>query len=364
MSRAELSVATGLTKPAVSSIVEALISDGYISEREDARSGAPGRRPIALEVDTSHHFIISISWGRSSVIAALINLDGVVVESKSSDVSSIDTVTAVIRQFRMRADDDGMNILGICVILPALILSEPVLIHSTVIEGLSNGGHREIAAIKEAAGDIPVGFFNDTACMSYEYKNEAGSDWLYVNISDGIGAVAYHGGLMFKGAGGAGLQFGHFSVDRNGPECSCGNKGCLELMVGGLAFAWRYREFGFDAPLSFDELSLHIEKKDPRAMSLVAKFADEFAFALSSLIVMHSPEEIYLGGRARLFGQPFLSMVRSNLLRCGFREFNHRVSVYFTREEKPDAIYTGAARYFIDSYHSFLNPHRNETYFG
>jgi predicted NBD/HSP70 family sugar kinase len=33
-----------------------------------------------------------------------------------------------------------------------------------------------------------------------------------------------------------GLLGGHISIDRNGPECPCGNKGCLELYCSATAF--------------------------------------------------------------------------------------------------------------------------------
>ena len=90
VSRADLSVATSITKPAVSSIVEYLISGRYIREREDLGYSAPGRRPISLEVDDSYHVIASIHWERNFIAALIIDLDGGIVEKKVSSESGLE----------------------------------------------------------------------------------------------------------------------------------------------------------------------------------------------------------------------------------------------------------------------------------
>ena len=41
-------------------------------------------------------------------------------------------------------------------------------------------------------------------------------------------------------------QFGHYSIDRNGPECPCGNRGCLERIVGENALGERAAACGLD----------------------------------------------------------------------------------------------------------------------
>lgn len=367
VSRADLSVATSITKPAVSSIVEYLISGRYIREREDLGYSAPGRRPISLEVDDSYHVIASIHWERNFIAALIIDLDGGIVEKKVSSESGLEDVLALISWTVATSVEKGMNLLGVCIILPALILSSPVLIYSTVLSGFSKDGRKEIEAIKEKVGKIPVCFVNDTACNAYEYKVEASirsKDWLYVNVSNGIGAVAFHDGAMFRGAGGEGLQLGHFSIDRSGPPCPCGNRGCLELMVGGLALGRRYGEFGFSSALDFDSLARYLEDNDERAINLVDTFASEFAFALSSLSVMHNPAGIYIGGEAYKMGDRFLSVVVSRLKECSFMEFTKHLDIRFVGKERKESVHLGAVRYFFDKHYSFQNLMDTTVFFG
>jgi glucokinase len=48
-----------------------------------------------------------------------------------------------------------------------------------------------------------------------------------VIVDRGIGSGLYLNGQLYRGAGYAG-ELGHLSIDRQGPLCGCGSRGCLE----------------------------------------------------------------------------------------------------------------------------------------
>ena len=55
----------------------------------------------------------------------------------------------------------------------------------------------------------------------------------------GVGGGIYVDGALFRGAHGFGGEFGHITVDPEGPRCNCGSSGCLETFVGQEAIARR-----------------------------------------------------------------------------------------------------------------------------
>lgn len=65
---------------------------------------------------------------------------------------------------------------------------------------------------------------------------------VYMTVSTGIGGGIVIDGRLYTGAGGFAGEIGHFTIDRNGPECNCGNVGCLEALASGTALARRARE--------------------------------------------------------------------------------------------------------------------------
>jgi predicted NBD/HSP70 family sugar kinase len=57
------------------------------------------------------------------------------------------------------------------------------------------------------------------------------SDFVYIRIGMGIGSCIFIDGDPYRGAGGSAGEFGHMTVDENGPLCYCGNNGCLSALA-------------------------------------------------------------------------------------------------------------------------------------
>ena len=58
---------------------------------------------------------------------------------------------------------------------------------------------------------------------------------MYLNVSDGVSAHAVIGGRVVTGAAYLAGEVGHIIVDRDGPLCGCGQRGCLETFCSGPA---------------------------------------------------------------------------------------------------------------------------------
>ena len=65
---------------------------------------------------------------------------------------------------------------------------------------------------------------------------------IYVQIGTGIGAGIFVNGRMLRGATLAGGELGHIVIDRNGPLCSCGKRGCVEAFASIRATINRVRQ--------------------------------------------------------------------------------------------------------------------------
>jgi len=84
---------------------------------------------------------------------------------------------------------------------------------------------------------------NLAALGEYRYGAGRGYDCLvYITVSTGIGGGIIIGGNIYRGAGGSAGEIGHMTVERDGPLCSCGKRGCLEALASGTAIACRARE--------------------------------------------------------------------------------------------------------------------------
>lgn len=60
-------------------------------------------------------------------------------------------------------------------------------------------------------------------------------DILCVFIGTGIGSGLILEDRLFRGALGAAGEIGHLTIEKDGPQCGCGNRGCLEQFASGPA---------------------------------------------------------------------------------------------------------------------------------
>lgn len=163
-----------------------------------------------------------------------------------------------------------------------------------------------------------VGNDADVAALA-EHRFGAGrgvADMVYLTISTGIGGGMIFNNRLFTGGHGIGGEVGHMALDPDGPECSCGNVGCLEVLASGTAIARQARarlEAGessilpdmVDGDLSritAKEVSIAGHEGDALAISVFRKAGCHIGTALVSLMYMLDPSLFVLGGSVTFAG--------------------------------------------------------------
>lgn len=90
-------------------------------------------------------------------------------------------------------------------------------------------------------------------------------------------------------------EWGHMSIDPNGPLCFCGNRGCVETYISGSGLERIYQ----------DKSCLHenaeaifklAKAKNPLAVDVINIFYDRFGRCFANLINILDPDIIVLGG--------------------------------------------------------------------
>ena len=87
----------------------------------------------------------------------------------------------------------------------------------------------------EARFNVPC-IVEDSVRMAALAEKQVGGalelpDFVYIRIGMGIGSCIFIDGEPYRGAGGSAGEFGHMTVDENGPLCYCGNNGCLSALA-------------------------------------------------------------------------------------------------------------------------------------
>jgi predicted NBD/HSP70 family sugar kinase len=138
------------------------------------------------------------------------------------------------------------------------------------------------------------------ACVLAEVwfgHGETARDLVVVTVSEGIGTGIFVNHHLAKGLAGLAGEFGHVPLDPNGPECSCGSRGCWEVFGSNRAAVRYYNESGTESDnLTFQDLMMLAEGKDPMALKALDKMAHAIGRGMRMVVAGLAPEEIVVVG--------------------------------------------------------------------
>jgi fructokinase len=114
-------------------------------------------------------------------------------------------------------------------------------------------------------------------------------------VGTGCGGGIVYNGEVFTGKQGIAGEWGHMSIDPNGPLCFCGARGCVETFISGAGLENRYAEkFGVRKPLK--EVEKEFLAGEPEAVEFMQSFFRNFGRAVANLIDILDPDILVLGG--------------------------------------------------------------------
>jgi fructokinase len=90
-------------------------------------------------------------------------------------------------------------------------------------------------------------------------------------------------------------EWGHMTIDPNGPLCFCGKRGCVETFISGSGLESMFLEKAA-RPLCAQDIFQLAAQGDPNASLILDIFYDQFGRAISNLIHLLDPDVIVLGG--------------------------------------------------------------------
>lgn len=363
ISRIQLANITNLSKTTVSALVDELIQEGYITDEGSVESNRQGRKPNSLVVNSDGNCFVVINWRKRILETAIVTSSFEVEHVNEVEVKTGENYAFQIEnqiQECIAHKCKNKKILGICLVIPGMIDSEQEEIISMVLT--LDEKQKVIQGLRTRISGYPLAVFNDTACLAYAenaFGEMKGRNYVYLNMNEGVGAALVYEGNILKGATGMGTQFGHFSVDKNGEKCVCGNRGCLENRIGELALAKIAKECNAEetfqkfSPILFKHVGNLAAEGNQDAMKIIEALAADLSYALGNLIAMFNPESVVIGGMGRKLGDIFLKELQTNVKATGFQQFVSKVDIRFTRL-KEEALLQGAAKYYMDMHYNFL----------
>ncbi|MDE3104087.1 MAG: ROK family transcriptional regulator [Acidobacteriota bacterium] len=299
VSRADLSRYSGLQPSTISSIVEQLLRERWISEGPVAQRPR-GRRPTLLSLNQAI-VMLAVDVQPRQATLAVVDVNG--------HALSRETVALV------RDPHRGVEALGTAML--RLMQQHPDRVFEGA--GLSMPGRVDPATQRLVfAPNLPWcgadvrSLLQQRLKLKVEMENAANACLLselwfgrmdgvrhavLITIAEGVGAAILVGGQLVSGAHGMAGEFGHIAIDRNGPPCGCGRRGCWEVFASSRAALQEYaRLSGRPVPTAIAELLELVRNGDSHARAALVRQARYLGMGLHNITATLAPEVILLTG--------------------------------------------------------------------
>jgi fructokinase len=146
---------------------------------------------------------------------------------------------------------------------------------------------------------LPVIVENDANCFALAEATSGaaqGSAMVFgIIIGTGCGGGLVVGGRLWSGPQHIAGEWGHHSIDPRGPECYCGQRGCVETYLAGPAVERAYAVRA-GAPAGMAEIIACARTGEAAARAVFDDFLDHFGRALANVLAILDPDVVVLGG--------------------------------------------------------------------
>jgi glucokinase len=173
-------------------------------------------------------------------------------------------------------------------------------------------GHPVGDAIAAATG-VPVALINDARAFGLaELRLGAGrgaSSMVGLTLGTGVGGVFAIDGRVHQGHDGTAGEFGHQTIDPDGPWCGCGNRGCVEAYARADQIA---AACGTDTA---EEAVRAARAGDARARAGLADVGRHLGIGICNAIAVITPDRIVIGGGVAAAGELLFAPIRAEIAR-------------------------------------------------
>ena len=296
----------------------------------------------ALSQRDGHDLVLALDFGGTKLAAAVV------------DLSAEEIMGAIIKKTTPVAEG-AKGTLAAMIDCGQQALAECGFAAQVQAVGVSFGGpvstdRRQVLRSNHVADwdGIPLadeikGAFGLPAAMDNDGNAAALGEWwfgghrqfdnlIYVQTSTGAGGGFIFGRKLYRGSGLAG-EFGHYIVDVNGPQCSCGRRGCLESVCSGWAIARDGRralaedsakclalaQLSGNDPAAVNAAAVFeaCRKGDPACQTIVRSALNALAMLVVNLITLNDPQVVVMGGGLTrswdMFERYFLPVVQEQM---------------------------------------------------
>ncbi|AJA49256.1 glucokinase [Clostridium pasteurianum DSM 525 = ATCC 6013] len=261
----------------------------------------------------SKEYVIGIDLGGTKISGALSDVDGNVLSQYTISTNAFEGEEVVLKRIisvieKVLSDGEKVpeDIKTIGIGSPGPLDAQKGIIITT--PNLPFKNFKLVDPIKEKF-KIPTYLDNDANVGAIgEFVFGAGQgtkNMIYITVSTGVGGGAILNGQIYRGNTCNALEMGHMTVEKDGPQCNCGNYGCVEALASGTAIGRIAKEAilrGEDTILkSYENVTSYevfqaAKQGDAVASRILDTSLNYLGICVANMITIFDPEMVIIGG--------------------------------------------------------------------
>jgi predicted NBD/HSP70 family sugar kinase len=329
-SQSEVVASSGLSRQAVSLITRRLREQGLI-ETDGTLAGSRGKPRTVLRIVPAARLAAGVHLDPSQIALVVVDLLGRPVAHRSlpaptdDPAADVERITHALRGMQEALHESGWSTPDDRSATEAMLLigvASPGGIdvrRGVVVNPPWLPGWRGVPLVEMLAGTtgLPVVLDKDTnAALTAETWSTAQrpeETVLYIYAGAGIGSAVSVGGTVHHGAAAQAGEIGHLPTGLEGPLCGCGRRGCLSRFTDTSVLRAAGEALGLLAPGAgpgadgaaggtsggagaLATLARAADSGDAGALALFDAYGAALGEALRTLIGVHDPHRVVLGG--------------------------------------------------------------------
>ena len=320
--QADVARRTGLSSSTVSALVAEARAAGLVIEVTRA-AAETSRRGQLVSFNYDIGYLIGIEVGQRYTRVAVADLSHRILatgdiahaRSEASDVTA-NRIHATAQSLINDSGIDASKVVGIGVGMPNPVDDvHPTIDDLQIFPGWT--GERVRLELEGRFGR-PVFVENDAnahALAEYRWGAARGAQSLiYVWTCGGLGAGIVLDGMIYRGVRGTAGEIGHISVDPDGKQCYCGNRGCLHTLVGGDVVVDRVRSV-LGQELSAEDVAVAAAAGERVPTGALSDAGRRIGRVVAQLANFLNPDMIVVGGIFLPAGEALLGPMRDEIRR-------------------------------------------------
>lgn len=334
LSRTDLQNITRLSWGTITNTTRELLERNLIREEGTLHTKA-GRKPMRLAINPVTHVLIGVDIAPRLVRCVAMNLAGETLDYRETpyDIaepaqSTLERVGSLIVETLHQPSVASRSCLGVGVAVQGAVdVKRGVMRFAPRMPGWINVPIREYLQLKVAA---PVLVEHAPNCLALAERwfgeASAAEDVICIHLGEGVGMGILHDGDLYRGAQQMAGEFGHVTLDPEGPPCACGDRGCVEsyCSVPAVLDALKHEGSTFTSPI---DVTTAAKAGDEKVRAVLGRMGHKLGLGVANLIDLFNPTLVILSGQLAPAADFFLPAVREQVGKHAWKQAAQRILI-------------------------------------